>query len=202
MSGLCTTIVTVGKLVGRLLLVALVVFGVWYAFDHYGGSTKFSCQASGAVAHADDSHCPTSVAAADGDAHWAADRWSTIKDAKVTTGLFYDQDGHEHQFTSGEDNDADRVNQILRDAGVAFPRGASTHPAASHVETKAAARMRDNDVTSGIIVINNSRGVCGGDTVSPYGCVNVLPVILPRNATLVVWWRGPNSMVNARFVGH
>ena len=74
------TIVTVGKLLGRVILVALVVFGVWYAFSHYAGGTKFGCQVSGAVAHADSGDCPTSVGAADGDAQWAAGRWTTIKD--------------------------------------------------------------------------------------------------------------------------
>ncbi|HEX4700714.1 MAG TPA: DddA-like double-stranded DNA deaminase toxin [Pseudonocardiaceae bacterium] len=190
-----------GKLLGRVVLVAVVALGVWYVLGHYQGATTFGCQASGTVAHADSGDCPTSVDIAGSDPHWAASRWSTIKDAKVTTGLFYDQDGHEHQFTSGEDTDADQVSQILRDAGATFPRGATTHPAATHVETKAAARMRDNGVATGVIVINNSRGVCGGANVSSYGCANVLPIILPRNATLVVWWRGPNGMVNARFIG-
>jgi hypothetical protein len=61
--------------------------------------------------------------------------------------------------------------------------------------------MRDNNVTTGVIVINNPRGVCGGAGVSPYGCVSVLPAILPTGATLVVWWHGPNGMLNARFIG-
>ena len=196
-----STIVTVQRLIGRLVLITVVVLGLWYVIGHLPGATRFGCRASGAVAHATSGDCPASVDAAEGDARWAAARWATLTDAKVTTGLFYDPDGNEHQFTSGEDGDAGRVSQILRDVGVAFPRNATTHPAASHVETKAAARMRDTDVTTGIIVINNARGVRGGDTVSPYGCVNVLPAILPRAATLVVWWHGPNGMVNARFIG-
>jgi hypothetical protein len=191
----------VGKLIGRLVLIAVVAFGVLYVLEHLPGSIRFGCRTSNATAHADTGDCPTSADAADRDPRWAAGRWATIKDAKVTTGLFYDQDGNEHQFTSGEDREADRVSQILHDAGVAFPRGTTTHPAASHVETKAAAQMRDSNVATGIIVINNQRGVCGGDNVSPYGCVNVLPFILPRQATLAVWWPGPNGMLSARFIG-
>ena len=194
-------IVTVQKLIGRLVLTIVVVLGLWYLVGHWPGTARFGCRASGPVAHAASGDCPASIDAAEGDGRWAAARWATLTDAKVTTGLFYDPDGSEHQLTSGEDGDAGRVSQILRGAGVAFPRNATTHPAASHVETKAAARMRDTNVTAGVVVINNARGVCGGDTVSPYGCVNVLPAILPRAATLVVWWHGPNGMVNARFIG-
>jgi hypothetical protein len=36
----CGTIVTVGKLVGR------VVLGVWYAVNHYHGATSFGCVAA------------------------------------------------------------------------------------------------------------------------------------------------------------
>jgi hypothetical protein len=189
---------------GRLVLVALVVFGLWYVISHYPDGTAFGCQPAGrAVAHADSGDCPANIIDADGDAQWAADRWATIKAAKVTTGLFYDQDGHEHSFLSGEDTDTDLANHILRDTDVAFPRRADTHPAAAHVEAKAAARMRAADVPAGVMVINNPKGVCGGEVPSPYGCVNVLPVLLPHGATLVVWWHDPtdNKMTNAQFVG-
>jgi hypothetical protein len=192
---------TVRKMLGRLVLVAAVAFGLSYVLDHYHGITTFGCHATGQVAHADSSDCPPNIGAAAADRRWAADRWATLKNAKVTSGLFYDQDGHELAFVSGEDRDANRASQILRAAGAAFPRGATAHPAASHVETKAAAVMRDSGVTAGVIVINNVRGVCGGDTVSPYGCVVVLPTILQRGATLVVWWHGPKGMANALFTG-
>jgi hypothetical protein len=191
----------VQRLFGRLVLVAVVVLGIWYVIAHYTGTNRFGCQASGAVAHADSNDCPASIDAAASDSQWAANRWQTIKDQPVTTGLFYDQDGHEHTFTSGEDGDADRVNQILRDAGVAFPRRSTTYPASSHVETKAAARMRDTLISEGVIVINNTRGVCGADATGPYGCFQVLSVILPHGATLVVLWPGPSGMTNARFTG-
>lgn len=190
------------KIFGRAVLIALVAFGLWYVISHYHGGTTFGCQPSEAVATAGSGDCPTSIREAAVDPRWAADRWATIKNDKITTGLFYDQDGNEHEFISGEDTDAARVSQILRAAHVAFPPGATTHPAASHVETKAAARMRDNRVTAGVVVINNWRGVCGGGNVSPDGCMSVLPVILPRGTSLVVRWHGPNGMTSARFVGH
>ncbi|HVV20116.1 MAG TPA: DddA-like double-stranded DNA deaminase toxin [Pseudonocardiaceae bacterium] len=100
-----------------------------------------------------------------------------------TTGLFYDPDGHEIRFTSGEDGDADRVNEILRQVGAAFPGHGAPHPASSHVETKVASRMRDWGVSYGVLVINNPGGVCAGI----FGCEQVLDAILPPGATIVVW---------------
>jgi hypothetical protein len=174
-----------------------------FVCTHYHWTSQFGCEASsGDVAHADSNSCPTDVSAADNDVGWAAARYSAIRDKKVTTGLFYDVDGNEHDFTSGEDGDAGRANQILRDAGVAFPRRATVHPAAAHVETKAAARMRDNSISQGVMVINNMRGVCGADDDNgAYGCAQILAEVLPARATLVVWWPGPNGMANAKFTG-
>lgn len=87
----------IGRFVGRLVLVALVVFGVYFVVTHYhGGGTRFGCPvAAGPVAHADTGDCPADIGAADGDAPWAAQRIATIANAKLTTGLFYDPDGHE-----------------------------------------------------------------------------------------------------------
>lgn len=171
-------------LFGRLVLVALIVFGVWYVVDHYHGVSKFGCQAGGTLAHADDATCPASIQQAVKDPQWAAARLATIpRTGSTTTGLFYDPDGHEIHFTSGEDLNADRVNQILRQAGVAFPAKGVAYPASSHVEAKAAAIMRDVGVDYGVMVINNEGGVCSGD----YGCEQVLDAVLPPGATLVVW---------------
>lgn len=81
-------------MLGRLVLVAVVVLGVWYVVGHYTGISRFGCQNSGAVAHADDSDCPASINAADEDAEWAAARLARIPRAgNTTTGLFYDIDG-------------------------------------------------------------------------------------------------------------
>lgn len=124
--------------------------------------------------------------------------------ARITTALFYDQDGHEpHTFSSGEDDDTDLTDEILHDANVAFPRQARTHPAAAHVEAKAAARMRATGVMAGVMVINNPTGICGGENPGPYSCVNVLPVLLPHGATLIVWWHDAtdNEMAQTSFVG-
>jgi hypothetical protein len=174
-----------------------VLFGVWYVVSRYHGATTFGCQTSGTVAHADSTDCPTSIGAADSDAHWAANRWATIKDAKVTTSLYYDQDGAEHTYVSGEDADATHAADVLRQVGsAASPIG--TYPAASHVEIKAAVGMRDAGETQGVIVINNPGGPCTGDM----GCAAGLPRILPQGAALVVWWRNSSgTMLSRRFPG-
>src|ERR1700730_10829104 len=154
----------VKRLFGWVVLIGMIVFGLSYVAGHWPSGNKFGCGTVGVgVAHADSADCPTNIVTADDDSQWAAERYDTIKGSKITTSKFYDQDGIEHTFTSGEDGDADRANQILRDAGATFPRRATVHPAAAHVETKAAARMRDNDVAAGVLVINNPRGVCGAD---------------------------------------
>jgi hypothetical protein len=193
----CATIVTVGKLLGRVILVALAVFGVWYVLARYHDGTTFGCPASGAVAHADSGDCPANIDAADHDAQWAASRWATIKDAKVTTGLYYDRDGTEHTYVSGEDADATHAADVLRQVGAAgSPIG--TYPAATHVEIKAAVDMRDAGESQGVIVINNAGGPCPGDM----GCAAAVPRVLPRGAALVVWWRSSSgAMQSRRFPG-
>jgi hypothetical protein len=193
----------VKRLLGWIVLIGMIVFGLSYVAGHWPSGNRFGCGNTGAaVAHADTTACPPNIMAAADDAQWAAQRYDAIKGSDITTSEFYDQDGVEHRFTSGEDGDADRVNQILRAAGVPFPRRATVHPAAAHVETKAAARMRDNGVTEGVMVINNPRGVCGADNViSAYGCAQVLSVVLPAKATLVVWWPAPQGMASATFIG-
>jgi len=59
--------------------------------------------------------------------------------------LLYDEDGTQHTYTSGEDDDFDLAEEVLEERGAPRSR-AGTYPAASHVEVKVAALMRDNDV--------------------------------------------------------
>lgn len=186
-----------GKLFGRLVLVAVVVFGVWYVVGHYSGTTRFGCQASAAVAHADSGDCPSGIDTAATSSQWAGGRWDTIKGQKVTTGLFYDQDGNEHTYSSGEDSDATHAADVLRQVGAAAsPIG--SYPAATHVEVKAAVTMRDTGEGQGVIVINNANGPCPGDL----GCTAALPRVLPEGAWLVVWWRSSDGgMRSQRFTG-
>jgi hypothetical protein len=193
----------VRRLVGWLVLLGLIAFGISFVAGHWPDDARFGCVGAGSgIAHADTADCPADFAAAEGDRRWAADRYDMIKNDKVTTGLFYDEDGTEHTFISGEDSDADLANQILRQTGIPFPRRATIHPAAAHVEAKAASRMRDSALHEGIMVINNSRGVCGADDeASAYGCARVLSAVLPSQARLVIWWPGPRGMTAASFVG-
>lgn len=165
----------------KLLGVAFVVFLVWFFFIR-PGSSEFGCEAAAGVAHAASDECPSSAEAAAGDAGWAADRYDAIKDEKVTTGLFYDEDGNEHELTSGEDADAEVATSVLQELGIV--RSGATLNVATHVEVKAAAQMRENGVTRGVLVINRAAGVCSG---ARYGCEQVVPAVLDEEAVLTIW---------------
>ena len=148
-------------------------------------STSFGCEAAAAVAYADSDECPSDIDDAVGDAQWAAARLATIKDTKITTGLFYDEDGTEHTFTSGRDKDSDRATTLMQELGIV--PGNVRPNVADHVETKVATLMRDNELGSGVLVINFPRGVCGVEEPGPYSCSAVVPSVVPEGATLAVW---------------
>ncbi len=190
LSGECPSIVLVQRLLGRLVLIALVVFGLWYVIGHYHGATKFGCQASGSVAHAANSDCPASIGAADNDAQWAAGRLAAIKGERLTTGLFYEVDGHETRYTSEQDSDSDNALRTGQQAGV-FPSKGRPN-VVDHVEVKAAAAMRSANVSSGVLVINFPGPPCGetpGGPIQPLSCSAIVPRMLSPGATLVVWWQ-------------
>lgn len=178
----------IGRLVGRLVLVAVVVFGVYFVINHYVGDTsRFGCQTDSAIAHADSDECPADIDAAAGDAEWAADRIATIpRTTSATTGLFYDVNGHETRYTSGQEEISTRVDAFLRASRAVRMPPVGQHPAATHVEVKVAMTMREQHVDRGVLVINNPEGPCPG----AYSCQQVLDVLLPPGAPLTVWWPG------------
>lgn len=156
------------------------------------------CPATGRVrgvsavpSHAEDDSCPSTILAADDDA-WAAGRIADINTRtagngkKHTYGEFYDEDGTEHWYASGQDDAADLARDVGRDAGV-FP-ASGTVATVEHVEVKAAAQMRRSQIPAGVLVINNPDGPCGRDTRGQYSCTVVVPKLLPPDASLVVWW--------------
>jgi hypothetical protein len=178
----------IGRLIGRLVLVALVVFAVYFVLTHYYGDTsRFGCESGSAVARADSPDCPANLETADEDARWAADRLATIpRTTSATIGLFYDVDGHETRYTSGQKDISVRINTFLRESGAVRMPPAGQHPAATHVETKVAMTMREQHVSQGVLVINNPDGPCPG----AYSCQQVLDVLLPPGVPLTVWWPG------------
>ena len=179
-----------------LVVVALGVLA--WIFVVPSCSTKFGCESAPATAHADDGNCPDDAEEAAQDANWARSRWATIKDRPLTVGLFYDDDGVEHPFTSGEGEEADHAAEVLRQVG-APSTAKGTYPAATHVEVKAAVAMRDADEETGVIVINHPDGPC----VPGLGCSTAVPLVLPEGSSLVVWWfdGDESGMLSATFAG-
>jgi hypothetical protein len=113
-----------------------------------------------------------------------------VKDAKRTTGLFYDEDGTEHTITSGADETSGRLDEFLRSSGKTAMPPVGPHPAATHVEAKTALMIREGEIVSGVVVvINHEEGPCPG----AYSCQAVLGVVLPVGYALTVWWPGMNK---------
>lgn len=183
-----------GKLIGWVVVVVLVVVvAKSCGFGLFDGGTRFGCEAAGSagpVAYAASGDCPSSVEDAANDAQWAANRIAEIAGEHDTTGVLYDSDGNSTTFTSGETGDAfqralEYLSSIL--GGENYAR-----QAAGHVETKAAAAMRQRDQTFAVLVINHTKGPC--DWASRLGCQQLVPLMLPRGTTLVVWSPGGHRM--------
>jgi len=168
--------------VRKFLLVVIALVLAWIFV--VPSCSKFGCDSALATAHADDGSCPASLRGAAQDPDWAADRLKTIADRPLTVGLFYDEDGTQHTYTSGRDDDSDLAEEILQDVG-ATPSRIDTYPAATHVEIKIAALMRENEVDYGVLVINHPGGVCNGE--DGMSCQEVLGLVLAPGDTLVVW---------------
>ncbi|HEX3781874.1 MAG TPA: DddA-like double-stranded DNA deaminase toxin [Pseudonocardiaceae bacterium] len=180
------------RLFGRLVLVVVVVLGLWFVISHYHGNDQFGCQVDFPAAQAEvaDGVCPANLAEAATDAQWAAARIASIADAPITTGLLYDEDGHEERIESGQSGPAfEHAVQYLRPyAGIQIFDRPPGQQAAGHVEVKASALMRDAGLASGVLVINNPAGPCG--YVSNVGCPFIMELILPKGSSIVVWWPG------------
>jgi hypothetical protein len=121
------------------------------------------------------------------NAEWATDRFEDLSEEKKTAGWYCDETGQPHKILSGDEKgaDAERARAVLHAKGAATAKD-GTYPAASHVEVKAAAMLREDGRKAGLVVINNDRGPC--DYTAGLSRVEVLPMVLPSGATLRVWW--------------
>lgn len=176
------------RLFGRVVLVVVVLLALWFVVSRYHGNDQFGCQIHLVAAGTDD--CPTTLDQAAADAQWAAARITTIAHDPITTGLLYDEDGHEEKISSGEGGPAYEQAQgyLAAYSGAIvgdLPRGKQ---AAGHVEPKAAAMIRTAGQLKGVLVINNPGGPCA--YASGIGCGRAMRLILPVGSTIVVWWPG------------
>jgi hypothetical protein len=197
-----------GKTLSSLTGVVVMAAALWLLlnFVYAPSCGRFSCSYEPAwlpAAQADSGSCPDDISSAATDEAWATDRLATIADEPLTKGLLYDEDGMEHPFTSSpRDEHADRANELLRELGY-LPPGATTS-IADHVEAKVAGLMRDNAVMSGVLIINHPEGPCPPEPApaQPLSCRNLVSVLLPKGATLTVWWQVPGQPIKSKhFVG-
>lgn len=169
----------------RLLILVVAVIVCWWLLPW--GDDPFACGA--AIADETSDECPSNLSEAADNQQWAEQRIAAIIDKKRTTGLFFWGDGNK-SFVSGEDEDAERAVDAMKDAGLPFPERGAPHPAAAHVETKIAAWMVEEDIVRGVVVINNERGPCGADGQGPFTCAVAVRAILPKGSSLAVWFPG------------
>lgn len=94
-----------------------------------------------------------------------------------THGRWFATDHKGGEISSGDDQIADEVWRLLREAGLPRPGRPFT---ASHAEMKLAAHMRTNRIRRAEMVINNRP--CKLD----YGCETLLGVILPEGFSLTI----------------
>lgn len=187
------------KLLFGILVAAAVMFLLMNAgilqFGKYGCGIEPGINLGAPLAHA-DAGCPASLNGAMSDAEWAADRYESIAKARKTAGLFYDEDGIEHEFRSGDEkgDDAERARELLRQIGAPTDR-TGRYPAATHVEVKVVALMREQDVRRGVLVINNAP--CGGD--DGLSCQELLPSLVPNGTVLGVWYPSGGKMKFTRY---
>ncbi|MGX7829170.1 DddA-like double-stranded DNA deaminase toxin [Actinokineospora sp. 24-640] len=109
-----------------------------------------------------------------------------------TSGYWIDEDGLEDgPLVSGQGDDYELAKATLRGLDIGPARGELF--AATHVETKFAARMRGSDCKRAILVINNPPCDDGR-----YSCDRLLPKILRPDQEVTVYWPGGKGTYRGR----
>ena len=184
-----------GKLIGWAAVVVLVVVvarSCGIDLNPFSSSSG-GCDApaaAGTIAHADSGDCED-LKHASIDPNWAAEQQqrSELRNGKLTTGLFFDISPDSYTaLSSGYDSLSERAVSILTDTGYS---DIDPDPA-THVETKTAVKMRDDEISFGVLVINNTY-VCGQS--GSIGCRDAVAVILPEGATLYIWTKNARQVL-------
>lgn len=116
----------------------------------------------------------------------------TGESGQKTSGYWIDEDGTEYgPLISGQDQDYEHARATLRDLEIGPAHGDLF--AASHVETKFAARMRGSQRKRIILVINNQPCDDGR-----YSCDRLLPKILKPDQEVTVYWPGGKGIYRGR----
>ncbi|WP_439673372.1 DddA-like double-stranded DNA deaminase toxin [Embleya sp. MST-111070] len=111
-----------------------------------------------------------------------------------TLGVVFDGSGKRLTDTpliSGMTGDFENISRELARNGAPWRSGMAVnkHPAGAHVEALVAWMMRPNEKRGGLkhldVVINNWQGPCNKSVL---GCVSAVPYLLPKGASLTVWY--------------
>lgn len=175
-----------GKLLGWAVAVVLVVVvakSCGVALNPFGSSDGCDVSAAGPVAHADDSACPDYLRDAITDPAWARAQQNEIRGNRLTTGRYMASAAATvQQITSGYDRFSDLADGYLRESEDFDYPGRGKPTVITDVETKLAAAMRSNGVTTAVVAINHPL-VCDG----VLSCKQAVPAILPTGSVLYVW---------------
>jgi hypothetical protein len=167
----------------------VVIIAAVAVLNRYNGAGRYCTVLGTGVAHADED-CLQQDAISMSWAQ-AQQQQMTMAGAAVTTGLLFTEASGADPvtLTSGEDDDNFTVAwKYLQTAPGIRGQPQGSRQVAGHVEAKAAARLRHEGHTYGVLVINNPAGPC------PYGsgigCGTAMMLIMPRGSEIVVWWPG------------
>jgi hypothetical protein len=182
-----------GKVTGWAIVVILLVVLVRSCdvdLDLFSSSACDAPKAAGTLAFGDSGDCEKLKRAAI-DPKWAEQQQQRgeLRNGKVTTSLFFETSLEIYTaLSSGRDDLSERAASILTEAGYS---DIDPDPA-THAEAKVAVKMREDEASFGVLVINNTY-VCGQS--GPIGCRDAVAVILPKGATLYIWTKNARQVL-------
>lgn len=174
--------------IGLVVVVALTVIAIFHRYGSLGGDR---CTVLGAGVASADEDCLHYDAVSQS---WAEAQQQQLKfaDATLTTGLLHTDTNGQNATVITSGSGGTEYELVMRYLAPYAGRQILDRPpgaqAAEHVEAKAAAAMRRDGETYGVLVINNPKGPC--DYASGPGCDTVMELILPKGSEIVVWWPG------------
>ena len=174
------------RLLGWIVLIGMIVFGLSYVIGHWPNGSKFGCGVAGVVmAQADTAGGCVTVDQAATDPSWAQKQQAGIRSA------YFDHRPVLHQQRCHRADSHQRLDRRAVGSGRRQPADLAELPkllekakptVAADVETKIAEMMRESGATNGVVAINHPK-MCDG----AMGCTTAVAAILPVGSVLHVW---------------